>query len=452
MATVPEAGFGGSHLSTVTLGPGLKASTSAKLMAASLVLLAALNLLLPSRVWFVLLVGFGLLLGVSYLWVRSLARNVRLGRRYSRSLIQVGDRLAEDFRLVNTSVLPLPWLELRDHSDLPGYAVGRAMSLGPQADLTWQAGGLCLQRGQFRLGPWEVRLGDPFGLFEAAGRVERWVDLLVYPPIGTAPDALPEKGRSAGERSHLLRASEQTVTAAAVRQYQPGDPPRHVHWPSTLRLGALMVKDFDLDPAGDLWVVMDMEAAVQAGAGPESTEEAAVLAAAAVTARALGQGHAVGLLAYGQSRVLATPARGQMQHWRIMQALATIRAEGEWPLARMVEAERWTLADGAGVVVISTSSSETLPAATDRLRRMGARPSVLVFDAADFGGGKDAWGAAETLAQMGVRHWVIGSDYEFVHLDRREKRRRVAYRQAARWGLESPAVAAGGNGGGSERP
>jgi len=421
-------------------------------MVAALALLAVLNLFLTSRTWFFLLVSFGLLLLASYLWVLSLARGLRVGRIYRQSLIQVGDRLTESFRVVNRSLLPVPWLELRDDSDLPGYSVSRTIALGGQSDLSWQAGGLCLQRGQFRLGPWRVRTGDPFGLFEVTASADRSVELLVYPPVGRVPGAEPEKGRSAGDRRQLRAASEQTVTTAGVRQYRPGDPLRHVHWPTTLRLGDLMVKDFDLDPAGDLWIIMDMEAASQAGHALDSTEEAAVMAAAAVAGRVLSQGNAVGLLAYGERRVLEAPARGEMQHWRLMQSLATIRALGQWPLVRMVEGERTSLAGGAGVVVIAASDCATLPTAVDLLRRAGARPAVLLLDSASFGGRADAHTQSETLTRLAVRHWVLGSDYQFVDLDRRQRRRRAAARRAGRWGLEGTALRPVADGSGAGGP
>ncbi|NPV07327.1 MAG: DUF58 domain-containing protein [Anaerolineae bacterium] len=363
-----------------------------------------------------------------------------MGRRYGSSLIRVGDRLVEDFRLVNTSVFPMPWLELRDNSDLPGYSVSTALGVGPQSEVRWQAGGLCLQRGQFRLGPWEATTGDPFGLYQVTARSNAHVDLLVYPPVGRAPEVAPDKGRSAGERSHMVRSVEQTVTAAGVRHYTAGDPPRHIHWPTTLRVGDLMVKDFDLEPAGDLWVVLDMEARTQAGQDHESTEEYAVLAATAIVARGLGREQAVGLLAYGGGRVFLPPAKGEEQYWKLMRGLATIRAKGAWPLSQVLHAERWGLGGGAGVVVVASSECESLPAGVELLRRLGSRPSVLLLDAVSFGGKRGAQELSAVLGRMAVRHWVLDREYEFVALSSREKRRRAALRRSERWGLAAPAA------------
>lgn len=408
-------------------------------MAGVLGFLLLQSLITPHRVWYYLLVSFALVMGLSYLWARSLARQVRVARRYSSDLVQVGDRLTEDFTLANGSLLPAPWLEIRDDSTLPGYAVSVAFSLGAQSEERWQAGGLCRQRGQFRLGPWLARTGDPFGLFEAWGEGGVVAELLVYPPVGRVPEVPLQHGQTSDSRSHMQHALEQTVTSASVRHYAYGDPPRYIHWPTSLRAQVLMVKDFDLEPSGDMWIVLDLNAEVQAGENEESTEEYMVLAAAALAARALRRNQPVGLLGYGEERLFLPPARGDHQYWQVMRALATARAHGGVSIERVLERERLNVGRGASIVVLASSASAGLAVGVETMRRLGGAVSLFCFAAGSFGGTDDLPSLVGQLERLDVRHWVIRRGHEILPLGRRERLRRRPRAQDEHWGLRGQA-------------
>jgi uncharacterized protein (DUF58 family) len=128
-------------------------------------------------------------------------------------------------------------------------------------------GAPCLKRGLYTVGPLTVRSGDPFGLFRVRRTFGALHSLLVYP----LPEALPHfwapPAELAGDGRVRRPTHFVTPTAASVREYEPGDSFGRIHWPSTARLGQLMVKTFDVEPASDVWVVLDLQREVQAGAG-----------------------------------------------------------------------------------------------------------------------------------------------------------------------------------------
>ena len=70
-----------------------------------------------------------------------------------------------------------------------------------------------------------------------------------------------------------------------MRDYQPGDPLRMIHWPTSARMGKLFVRTFDGAPAGDWWILLDLEESTLAGSGFNSTEEHAVILAALLADR-----------------------------------------------------------------------------------------------------------------------------------------------------------------------
>ena len=66
---------------------------------------------------------FGLLF-ISFLWSWLSVRWITIGRRTRARRAQVGRNLDEVFEVRNHALLPKLWLEVRDHSDLPGHRAG----------------------------------------------------------------------------------------------------------------------------------------------------------------------------------------------------------------------------------------------------------------------------------------------------------------------------------------
>ncbi|HEY1408437.1 MAG TPA: hypothetical protein VF434_05810, partial [Promineifilum sp.] len=88
-----------------------------------LVLLLAISLLLPHRVWTTLLFALLGLIVVAAIWAGSLARNVSASRKLLYGWVSVGDRLTEEFVIRNRSPLAALWVEIADESNVPGYSV-----------------------------------------------------------------------------------------------------------------------------------------------------------------------------------------------------------------------------------------------------------------------------------------------------------------------------------------
>ncbi|MFT4221024.1 MAG: DUF58 domain-containing protein [Microbacterium sp.] len=100
------------------------------------------------------------------------------------------------------------------------------------------------RRGVLQVGPVSVVRGDPLGLFERAHNRDEPVDLYVH------PRTVLFEGNSLGfvrdlEGMPVTDLSSDDVSFHALREYQPGDDRRHVHWRSTARMGALMVRQYE---------------------------------------------------------------------------------------------------------------------------------------------------------------------------------------------------------------
>ncbi len=102
----------------------------------------------------------------------------------------------------------------------------------------------------------EVASSSPFGMLWWAKDVVVPLPrpLHVAPRLGAPGDAEVVTDDSAGEA--LRRIRSETGEARGIRQYQPGDLKRSVHWPATSHTGTLMVSETEIPT--DSPVVVDV--------------------------------------------------------------------------------------------------------------------------------------------------------------------------------------------------
>ena len=187
-----------------------------------------------------------------------------------------------------------------------------------------------------------------------------------------------------------------------VRQYAQGDSLHRVHWPSTARHASLMVREFDREPSGDLWLIVDMAAEVQAGRDAEATQEYAVILAASLAGQFArgGERRGVGLLISGRNPQMLPPARGQAQLWRILEALAQAEPAAGLSLDAVLKQASPSLGSGRTLVVITPSSDPAWVAPLLPLAARGNAPTAILLDAATFESGSRTpmapvcWGCA----------------------------------------------------------
>jgi len=349
----------------------------------------------------------------SYAWAWASVNWVQLSRQTRARRAEVGKPIEERFLVRNTGFLPKLWLEVHDHSTLPGHQASRVVhALGARQQWGWMVRTLCRQRGVFTLGPITLRGGDPFGLFDMEKELPHTSTMVVYPAMVNLRAFIPPTGHLPGGGTLHRRTHYVTTNVAGTREYAPGDSFNRIHWPSTARKERLIVKEFELDPTADVWLFLDMERGVHFSLPWEmpiefrepallrprrprlelapSTEEYAVTIAASLTRYFLIRDRAVGFVAYTRRREVAQADRGDRQLTRILETLAVIRAEGRIPIAEVLAAESIRLGRGTTIVIITPSADERWVRVTRHLLRRGLQVLAVVIDASTFGGGEEA--------------------------------------------------------------
>lgn len=351
--------------------------------------------------FFTLAYALGAVLIGAFLWSWTAVNWLTIARYTHARRAQVGQPLDETFLVRNTALLPKLWLEVRDHSSLPGHNASHVVPLlWPRRTFRWDVRTLCTRRGEFTLGPMSVLSGDPFGLFQYTRSFPAVSTIIVYPltvPVHgfAAPIGPLSGGEAVRRRTHFV-----TTNAAGVREYQPGDSYNRIHWRSTARREHVMVKEFELDPLADVWIFLDLSLAslverlphhanaylpIAPPYLPPSTEEYGVTIAASLAQYFVNRGRALGFVTYAPQREIVQPDRGPRQLTRILEILATARSASELSLEQVLSLEAMHLGRGTTVVLITAAQHDGWIAEAHTLVRRGMRVIAVLLDAHSFG-------------------------------------------------------------------
>ena len=131
------------------------------------------------------------------------------------------------------------------------------------------------RRGLIRIGPAHAVRADALGLVRRVSTWDNPETLHVHPRTVRVPfEATGFQLDVEGVVTAKLSSSD--VAFHALRDYEPGDDRRHVHWASSARLGRLVVRQFEetrrshhllvLDTRGGAWPRDDFETAVSVAA------------------------------------------------------------------------------------------------------------------------------------------------------------------------------------------
>ncbi len=256
-----------------------------------------------------------------------------------------GDTVTVHLTITNRSLLPTGSLMLEDQ--LPGQIRGNARfvldGLYGRENRTVSYRMPRLPRGRYRAGPLHVRLTDPFHLVDLRRSFTATSEIVVAPIVERlrstdAPRSL-DVGDDAGSHSIGAHGADD----ASTREYRTGDDLRKIHWRSSARTGALMVRQEERPWQGQLTVLLDNRAAAhvdgpttEAGTADErvrSSFEWAVSAAATLATFGVLSSREVGLLSD-----VATPARLPMLTGaQIADHLALARTTGRGTLETIDE-------------------------------------------------------------------------------------------------------------------
>jgi uncharacterized protein (DUF58 family) len=370
-----------------------------------------LQILFPFKGWTILATGFGGMWGLAFLWATAIQKGLHIRREIRFGWMQVGDHVQEKISLENRSRFPAPWVKVFDHSEMPGYSINKVTTIGSKWYSPWISRGVCERRGVYTLGPTSLEAGDPFGIFTVRVDYQETVTMMVVPPVVSLPRIEIAAGGRTGEGKSTSSGMERTIVAGGVREYIPGDSLRWLHWPTTARMGKPFVRMFDYSPSSNWWILLDMDAEVQAGTGQLSTEEFGVILAASLVNEGLEKGKKVGLISYGKELIWHQPGEGDGHLWETLRALAEVRPGGP-TLPIMLDKIRNSLEGRTSLVIITPNIDPIWLNNLGYLQRKGVVPTVLLLNPSGFGGHGNPATIQGRLLYMGIKHYNITDKFQ----------------------------------------
>lgn len=161
------------------------------------------------------------------------------------------------------------------------------------------------KRGILTVGPLTVGRADPLGLLRKDHTWPGVHTIYVHPVTAAVPSLSAGVVRDL-EGAGTKRIVDEDLNFHAIRDYVAGDSRRHIHWKSTAKTGALMVRQYEETKRSRIAVVVDLDSSSYADS---DSFEMAMSAAASLSVQAIREGRDV--LVTTSARIPET-AKGSM--------------------------------------------------------------------------------------------------------------------------------------------
>ena len=342
------------------------------------------------------ILNFVVALAVLYvLWtvtVRIGIKNLACTRSFSRPTVFEGDQgeLVEVVR--NDGPFVIPWLRVesyisphlrlgkQENLDVKGQSFySSCYTLMPYQQIRRRHRVKYLRRGTYDLGSATISSGDLLGLTRFWNEQKLHTEVTVYPRILDRDELPLPVSRTLGElivRAQLLR---DPFLVRGVREYQPGDLVRDIHWAATARTGQVQVRVHDHTARTRLLVVLNVQHSdSQWDNYIKQSDEAAVedelRLAASLCVHALRGGVAAGFAAnmpQGQSEgnTVLLPAEGAAWEEELLTAFARLDMRCGDKFLKLLDDLQ--VCEGLDILVLSRYDSEGIQDALARLRTAG---------------------------------------------------------------------------------
>ncbi|MEZ4594370.1 MAG: DUF58 domain-containing protein [Chloroflexota bacterium] len=344
-----------------------------------------------------------LIVGVSTVWKNLSLVGVTYERHFNRNRVFPGEPIEMTVKVGNDKLLPLTWLQFRDElpvvvenedaltqvtSEMNGrYILLNTFSLygREQTERTYTL--RFPKRGYYKLGPVTYESGDIFTLFTRQ-RDHLYTDqIIIFPQIYP----LEALGLPAKEPFGELKVNRSLFTdpikTQGVRDYQPGDRFRDVHWKATAVRGSLQTKLYD--PSTGMTIAVFLNVATFArhwmGFDPELLERS-VSVAGSIANYGVQQGWGVGVYANGSvpnadQPIRVQPGRSPEQLAHILEALAAVTEFATASIEKMMLRTSPSLPWASTIVLVTAVVTEEIMVALVRLKEAGRR--VVLISLAD---------------------------------------------------------------------
>lgn len=125
------------------------------------------------------------------------------------------------------------------------------------------------KRGRYFIRDVELEIGDFVGFKTVEQKISVEKEIIVFPMKTKLENSVVPLGSLSGDVSVKRWIIDDPLMTIGIREYTGNEPERFIHWPSSVKYGNLMVKNFDFTTDNSVVVVLNMEAMKPCWNAPE---------------------------------------------------------------------------------------------------------------------------------------------------------------------------------------
>ena len=247
------------------------------------------------------------------------------------------------------------------------------------------------RRGAYDIYEVAVQARDFLGLFERPQLYRTTPRLVVHPRFPKLDRIKIHPPQTRGFAGPIAARQPGTgIDFWSVREYQSGDPQRHINWRRSARAhNELFTNIFEQERVADVGLILDTRQRANVLTGAGSLFEHSVAAAAALAENFLSDGNRVSLLIYGSEMARVFPGYGRVHQDRILKALSRANPGVNYALESLNHMPTRLFPAQSQIVMVSPLLPEDI-ASILRMRAQGyavmvISPDPIAFEAALYG-------------------------------------------------------------------
>lgn len=320
-------------------------------------------------------------------WCNRALAQIETKRRFSDHAF-LGEQVKIHLHIQNKGWLPIPWLELRE--TLPVALAGprsfqMVTNLGPRADVKFEYVVEARKRGYYPIGPLSISTGDILGVNDTLQTNRQAEHLVVYPKVIPFTSLQVPSRSPQGTLRHAVPLFEDPTRVFGKRGYVSGDSLRRIDWKSSASTGQLQVKLFEPSIALETFVFLNLNAEDYYYRSRIDSTELAIVIAASVSNWIVEKKQMIGMMVNGHDPLAPDgrpqslpPRKGKLHLMHLLETLARVETIDNSALVPLMQAQRYQLAWGSTLIVITGSASRELLGELYQARRSGQN-SVLIL-------------------------------------------------------------------------
>lgn len=339
-----------------------------------------------------------LMTGVGLWWKNHALEGVAYRRQFDRTHVFPGEPIRMSVDVINRKRLPLTWLQFSDKirgpvritpdngvpiDSLEEFTLVSSFAIKSFEHLDRQVTLQFPERGFYQIGSTTYQTGDIFTLFTLEREHDYRHTLVVYPQIWPLESlGLPPK-EPFGE-IHIRRSLfTDPIKTRGIRDYQPQDRFRDIHWKATARRGDLQTKIYDPSTGMTAVIFLNISTADRYWMGAETELlERLIGVAASILNYGSEQKWGIGVYANGSvprsdQAIKVQPGRSPNQLMYVLEALAAVTGFATGSIENLLRHESTHVPWAATMILVTAVVSDSIVVTLNHLKDAGRRVVLI---------------------------------------------------------------------------